>query len=150
MAAWGEVVFTCMPSFFAHVHEAVRPVQRQAVQHVPAQQGFQPQKALLAQIGVLEVVLHVVDAPYALDFITEIVAVGRTGQEQAVVAVLGSQREIIVLSGCMFSFPRIMNMPKWSQLKKSSLILENGIPSNSWRGCSTVRWANWRQSWASP
>ena len=50
----------------AHVHVAVSGIHREMVEEVPAHDGLQTNEVLLRQISIFEIVLHVVDAPYAL------------------------------------------------------------------------------------
>ena len=50
----------------AHVHIAVGGIHREVVEEVPAHDGLQSDEVLLGEVGVFKVILHVVDAPYAL------------------------------------------------------------------------------------
>ena len=50
----------------AHVHVAVGGIHCEVVEEVPAHDGLQTDKVLLGEVGVFKVILHVVDAPYAL------------------------------------------------------------------------------------
>ena len=79
-----------------YIYKTVSSIQRQTVQHTPSCQHFQSQQALLAQVGILKIVLHIVNTPYTFNLITKIVTVCCSGNKQTVVTVLRSEREIIV------------------------------------------------------
>ena len=81
----------------AHVHVAVGGIHREVVEEVPAHDGFQSDEVLLRQISILEIVLHVVDAPYALYLLAEEVAIHIARDEEVIVRVLCAQAHVVVL-----------------------------------------------------
>ena len=81
----------------AHVHVAVSGIHREMVEEVPAHDGLQTDEVLLRQISIFEIVLHVVDAPYALYLLAEEVAIHIARDEEVVVRVLCAQAHVVVL-----------------------------------------------------
>ena len=81
----------------AHVHVAVGGIHREVVEEVPAHDGLQTDEVLLRQISIFEIVLHVVDAPYALYLLAEEVAIYIARDEEVIVRVLCAQTHVVVL-----------------------------------------------------
>ena len=81
----------------AHVHVAVGGIHREVVEEVPAHDGLQSDEVLLGEVGVFKVILHVVDAPYALYLLAEEVAIHIARDEEVIVRVLCAQAHVVVL-----------------------------------------------------
>ena len=67
------------------------------LEEVPAHDGFQSHEVLLGEVHVLEVVLHVVDSPYALYLLAEEVAIHIARDEEVVVGELRTKTHVVVL-----------------------------------------------------
>ena len=64
---------------------------------MPLQDSLDSVQTLTAEIGVFEVVLHIVNMPYALYLVTELINVSIYIHEETIMGVFCSQREIMVL-----------------------------------------------------
>ena len=97
VAACGERGIHLYAILLAHVYIAVSSVQGKVVEEMPLQDSLDSVQTLTAEIGVFEVVLHIVNMPYALYLVTELINVSIYIHEETIMGVFCSQREIMVL-----------------------------------------------------